>query len=287
MSRIAYVNRRYVPHRQGAVHIEDRGFQFADGVYEVIAVIAGRLVDEPQHFERLARSLAEIDIEAPVSVPALKLILREVIRRNRVRDGIVYLQITRGVAPRDHAYPANVEPSLVVTARRMTRHGPDRHREGVRLISVPDIRWQRCDIKSISLLPNVLAKQRAREAGAFEAWQVDADGFVTEGASTNAWIVSAEGDLVTRAADSAILDGVTRRAVIALASEAGLPFVERAFSLEEAKSAREAFCTSTTSLVMPVVSIDGEPVGDGRPGPFSRQLAKNYDAYLAKVGESP
>lgn len=181
MSRIAYVNGRYVPHREAAVHIEDRGYQFADGVYEVTAVRDGKLIDEDRHLERLARSLRELRIERPMSDAALKLVTRELLRRNGVRDGIVYLQVTRGVARRDHAFPADARPSIVMTTKRTKGPPAKAVEEGVSVITIPDQRWARCDIKSVSLLPNVLGKQRAKEAGAFEAWQVDRAGHVTEG----------------------------------------------------------------------------------------------------------
>ncbi len=280
MSRIAYVNGSYVPHKQASVHVEDRGYQFADGVYEVIAVRGGRFVDEEPHLDRLERSLAEISIEAPMSRPALKIVMREMLRRNRVRDGILYLQVTRGVAPREHAFPASARPAVVMTARR-SKPRPAVSLRGVSVITVPDIRWKRCDIKSVSLLPNILGKQAASEAGAYEALQVDEDGFITEGTSSNAWIVNRRGDLITRKPDNAILDGVTRRAVVELAEREGLIFIERAFTLKQALAAREVFVTSTSSNVMPVVKIDDQVVGDGKPGPLSRKLLKLYATHAA------
>lgn len=279
MSRIAYVNGRYVPHHDAAVHVEDRGYQFADGVYEVTAVKNGKLVDEDRHLLRLARSLKELRIRRPMSDAALKLVTREVLRRNRIRDGIVYLQVTRGVARRDHAFPAESEPSVVMTAKR-TKGPPTKAVEaGVKVITIPDQRWARCDIKTVSLLPNILGKQQAKEAGAFEAWQVDRDGNVTEGTSTNAWIVTQKGEVVTRKADEAILNGVTRLTVLDIIGEEGLAFVERPFSVEEAKAAREAFLTSTTSLVLPVVAVDEALIGDGKPGPLTRKLREHYQKY--------
>src|SRR5713101_2728806 len=206
MSRVAYVDGRYVPHRSAAVHIEDRGYQFADSVYEVVAVVGGHLVDEAPHLVRLARSLSELRIAPPMSDAALKIVMYEVIRRNAVRDGIIYLQITRGIAPRDHAFPKSVNPVLVVTSRRKRRVDPRIADDGIAVITIPDIRWQRCDIKSLALLPNVLGKQFAKEARAYEAWQVDREGRVTEGTSTNAWIVTAACTVVTRQADSAIVN---------------------------------------------------------------------------------
>ncbi len=274
MSRIAYVNGRYVRHAEAGVHIEDRGYQFADGVYEVCEVRDGRLIDERRHLDRLGRSLGELAIRWPMERRALSVVLREVVRRNRVTDGIVYLQVTRGVARRDHAFPgADVPPSLVVTARGVPRSaGEGRAATGVAVITVPDNRWERVDIKSVSLLPNVLAKQKAREAGAYEAWFVTPDGFVTEGSSTNAWIVTGEGALVTHPATVAILRGITRTVLIEALAAENLRLEERHFSVEEARAAREAFVTSATSIVTPVVKIDGEKVGSGQPGPVAKRL---------------
>ena len=279
MSRVAYVDGQYLPHRSAAVHIEDRGYQFADGVYEVIAVVGGRLLDDERHLARLARSLAELRITAPMSNAALRVVIAEVVRRNGVRDGIVYVQITRGVAARDHAFPATARPVLVVTSRRERPVDPRAVDAGVAVITIPDIRWQRCDIKSVALLPNVLGKQRAKEDGAFEAWQVDREGKVTEGTSTNAWIVTSDSTVVTRQADSAILNGVTRLAVLDIIRREGYSFVERAFSVAEAKSAREAFLTSTVLDLLAVVSIDRAAVGSGQPGPLTRKLRQCYLAH--------
>jgi len=261
------------------VHIEDRGYQFADGVYEVIAVVGGRPLDEEPHLARLTRSLAELRIAAPMSNAALRVVIREVIRRNGARDGILYVQITRGVAARDHAFPATARPVLVVTSRRKRPVDPRAVDAGVAVITIPDIRWQRCDIKSVALLPNVLGKQRAKEDGAFEAWQVDREGNVTEGTSTNAWIVTSDSTVVTRQADSAILNGVTRLAVLDIIRREGYSFVERAFSVAEAKSAPEAFLTSTVLDLLAVVSIDRAAVGSGQPGPLTRKLRQCYLAH--------
>ena len=278
MSRIAYVNGRYLPHDRAAVHIEDRGYQFADGVYEVWAVFGGKLADAEGHFERLERSLGELAIAAPMSRPALKMVLSEVLRRNRIREGMVYLQVTRGVAPRDHVFPgADTPPSLVVTAKRTDRAAAEaRASAGVGVITTPENRWGRCDIKTIGLLPNVLAKQAAREQDAAEAWFVDEDGLVTEGGASNAWILDAQGVLRTRDLGANILRGVTRKAIIALAEGLQLKVEERAFTVTEAKSAREAFFTGAGALLMPVVRIDGKLVGDGRPGPVASRLRALY-----------
>ena len=284
MSRIAYVNGRYLPHGAATVHIEDRGYQFADGVYEVIAVRGGGLIDGEWHMERLQRSLSELQIAMPMSAAALYVVLRETVRRNRVSTGIVYLQVSRGVARRDHPFPnPAVRPALVVTARRTVPVAAKIIDEGISVISQPDIRWQRCDIKAIALLPNVLVKQAARSQGAFEAWQVDSAGFVTEGGSTNAWIINNEGALVTRPPENAILNGITRRRLIALAKSQGIKVEERAFSLAEAKSAREAFLTSTTAFVTPVVQIDDSTLGNGRPGSQTLEVRRLYADFMAEM----
>ena len=278
MTRVAYVNGRYVPHADAVVHVEDRGFQFADGVYEVWAVLGGRLADAEGHFARLQRSLGELRITAPRSRAALLAVLRETVRRNRVRDGIVYLQVTRGTAPRDHAFPADTTPpSVVVTAKSLDLARIETSaRKGVAVVTRPDERWARCDIKTVALLPNALAKQAAREAGAYEAWLVDAEGRVTEGASTNAWIVDAAGRLRTRDTSANILRGITRANLIELAREHQIGVDERAFTVEEAKGAREAFITAASAFLTPVVRIDGAAIGDGRPGPVALRLRALY-----------
>lgn len=282
MSRIAYVNGRYLPRREAQIDIEDRGYQFSDGVYEVCEVRAGRLVDESLHMARLRRSLHELRIPMPVSEAALGVILRETLRRNRVHDGMIYLQITRGVSPRDHFYPPGMVPSLVVTAKRLDFDQMERAAAvGIAVITLPDNRWARVDIKSISLLPNVLAKQAAREQGAKEAWFVDKNGFVTEGSSTNAWIVSREGKVVTRPADHGVLRGVTRRVLLGVIKAQGLELDERPFTVEEAYAAHEAFVTSASQTVMPVVRIDGKPVGNGAPGLLAGALRRDFHRYSA------
>jgi D-alanine transaminase len=280
VSRLAYVNGRYLPLRDAAVNVEDRGYQLSDGVYEVCEVLAGRLIDERRHMARLDRSLRELRIAWPVAPVALGAIMREVVRQNRVAEGIVYVQLTRGVAPRDHGFPVPaVRPALVVTARSLPLAARNRRAEqGVAVVTVPENRWARVDIKTIGLLPNVLARQAARDAGAYEAWFVDADGYVTEGASTNAWIVSRDRKLVTRAADRGILRGITRTGVLDLAAAKQLAVEERAFTVGEAQSAAEAFITSASALVTPVTSIDGQKIGSGKPGPISVQLRATFHA---------
>ena len=267
MPRISYVNGRYVPHREAAVHIEDRGYQFADGVYEVCEVARGHIVDVTRHLDRLDRSLRELRIDQPMSRKALEIVLREVVNRNRVVDGLVYVQVTRGVAGRDFLFPADTKPSLVMTAKKVDPALAQRRAEGgIKVITVPENRWDRVDIKSVGLLPNVLAKQKAKEAGAQEAWFVDADGKVKEGGSSNAWIVTADGVMVTRPADHGILRGITRTTLFDVARKLGLTIEERGFSVDEAKAAREAFISSATTIAMPVVEIDGAPVANGHPG---------------------
>ena len=278
MSRFAYVNGRFVRHGQAAVHIEDRGYQLADGVYEVWAVFDGKLADAAGHFTRLWRSLDALKIAHPMSQAALTVVLRETVRRNKVRDGLVYLQVTRGVAPRDHAFPnPAVPPAVVVTAKSVDRAAAEaKAARGLSVITVPENRWGRCDIKSIGLLPNGLAKQAARERGAVEAWFVDELGLVTEGASSNAWIVDAEGRLRTRDTQANILRGITRSSLLEVIVEAGLPIAEQPFTVEEAKAAREAFITGAGTLVLPIVSVDGAQIGDGKPGPVATRLRRLY-----------
>jgi D-alanine transaminase len=274
MSRTAYVNGQYLPHSQASVHIEDRGYQFADGVYEVCEIVNGHLVDEKRHMARLARSLDELQIARPMSDLALGVILREVVARNKVQNGSVYLQVTRGVAPRNHFFPpAGTTPGVVVTARSASvEKSAALAEQGISVISVPDNRWARVDIKSVSLLPNVLAKQAAKEQGAYEAWFVDEDGYVTEGSSTNAWIVTKDGTIVTRSADEGILRGITRTVILELAEREGMRLEERPFTIKEAQEAREAFISAATTLVMPVVNVDDITVANGTPGHIATTL---------------
>ena len=278
MSRWAYVNGRFVPHQNAVVHIEDRGYQLADGVYEVWAVMDGRLADAEGHFRRLARSLLELQIAEPMGRAALTVVLREAVRRNRVRNGLVYLQVTRGVARRDHAFPdPPTAPAMVVTAKSIDRAAAEaKAAKGVSVITTPENRWGRCDIKTIGLLPNALAKQAAREKGAYEAWFVDDLGFVTEGASSNAWIVDADGVLRTRDANANILRGITRHTLMDLITREGIPFEQRPFTPAEAKAAKEAFVSGAGSLIMPVVTVDGQPIGNGKVGPLASRLRVLY-----------
>ena len=275
--RIAYVDGRYLPHGLAGVHIEDRGLQLADSVYEVCAVASGLLLDEADHLDRLERSLAALEMKPPLTRRALEAVMRETIRRNRLRDGYLYLQVTRGVHSRDHAIPKMADTTLIMTTRRLDAASLESRRaNGISVVTLPDNRWGRCDIKTTALTANVLAKTAARRAGAYEAWFVDAGGHVMEGASTNAWIVTADNVAVTRALHANILPGVTRGGVLKAAHAAGVAIEERAFSVEEAKCAREAFITSATGGVIPVVQIDAQFIGDGKPGPLSVQLHALY-----------
>lgn len=286
MSRQAYVNGRFVPHGEAVVHIEDRGYQLADGVYEVWAVMGGRLSDAEGHFARLERSLGELRIPMPMSRKALELVLKDTLRRNRVREGLLYLQVTRGVARRDHAFPTTpTNPSLVITAKALDRQASNAKAEaGVGVITLPENRWARCDIKTVGLLPNVLAKQAAREQGAAEAWFVDTDGLVTEGASSNAWILDGDGVLRTRDTGANILRGITRHSLLEVIAAAGLKVEERPFTPAEAMEAREAFITGAGTLVTPVTSIDGRPVGNGHPGEMALRLRDLYIQHARKAG---
>jgi D-alanine transaminase len=274
MSRIAYVNGRYVPLRDASVNVEDRAYQLGDGVYEVCEVRGGRLIDETRHMARLERSLKAIHIEQPMDRVAIGVILRELVHRNRVENGIVYLQVSRGVAPRNHAFPLTpVKPGIVGTARAIdVAQGAKRAEEGIAVLTVPDNRWGRVDIKTVGLLPNVIAKQTARAAGAYEAWFVDRDGRVTEGASTNAWIVTGDGRLVTHQTDHGILPGITRSVLMDMLGPENLSVEERPFTVAEALGAKEAFISAASTIVLPVVSIDGKTVGSGRPGPVAKRL---------------
>ena len=284
MSRITYVNGQYVRHSQASVHIEDRGYQFADGVYEVFAVHDGELIGEQGHLDRLAHSLGALQIDWPMAQRPFMVVVKEVVRRNHVKFGLVYIQVTRGVARRDHPFPANPISAMVITARKMAPLDKALLNKGVKVITIPDIRWKRKDIKSIALLPNCLGKQQAREAGAFEAWQYDEDDTITEGTSSNAWIVNKDGELVTRQVGPTILNGITRLAVLEAAREAGLTIAERPFTIKEALEAKEAFITSSTSHVKAVTQIDDKTVGNGHVGEMTSKLLDLYVTYIEEKG---
>lgn len=278
MTRIVYVNGAYQRYEAAAIHVEDRGFQFADSIYEVIEVRDRQLVDATRHLARLQRSLRELAIAQPMSDAALLHVIRRVIARNRVRDGVIYLQVSRGAGPRNFAFPdEDTAPSLIVIARAQPRSLIEETAEtGIWVKTMPDIRWRRSDIKTVMLLPACLAKDAARREGAGEAWFVDDEGYVTEGASSNAWIVTTEGRLRTRQTDERILSGVTRLTTRDVARTLGLTIEDKPFTVEEAMRAHEAFVTSASNGVMPVVAIDGETIGNGSPGPISRQLRAKF-----------
>ena len=288
MSRIAYVNGRYVPQSEASVNVEDRGYQFADGVYEVLYLTGGRFLDEDLHMRRLERSLREISITPPMGRAAMLHVIREVTRRNRLRDGLAYMQVTRGVARREHAFPTRPIPAaMVVTCRRTPPYPKDAEAWAGTAISAPDQRWERCDIKSTGLLPNVLAKQAARQAGAYEAILIDRDGMVTEGASTTVWVVDSAGVLRTRVLSHAILPGCTRASLLDQMAGAGLQGEEGAVSETDLRTAREIFLTSATSFVKPITRLDGAPVGDGTVGPVTRQLFALFAEHAGVMANAP
>lgn len=281
MSRIAYVNGQYVPHGDAAVHIEDRGYQFADGVYEVIPIVSGKMIGEKGHMDRLWRSMNELKMDAPMAPGPMKIVMREVLRLNKVETGLIYIQVTRGVAPRDHPFPVDAVPALVMTAKKTSMEAAEKKAaQGVAVITVPDIRWERCDIKSVSLLPNILAKQEAKERGAYEAFQYDQDGNITEGSSTNAWMVDQDGTLITRPATNSILAGITRAELLELLEQKNIKVELRSFTVEELRNAREVFLTSSSAYVQPVVEVDGQPIGNGQPGSISSELREIFKDFM-------
>ena len=283
MGRIVYVNGEYLPEEDGKISIFDRGFLFADGVYGVTAVVNSRLIDYAPHLERLARSLCELKMEWPCTESELRAMHEELIARNGITEGWVYMQITRGAADRDFKFPKGVKPSLVgFTQVKGLLENPDAV-TGVKVCTVPDIRWARRDIKSVSLLAPVLGKQMAYEQGCFEGWMME-DGVITEGTSSNAYIVK-DGVIITRELSNSILAGVTRRVLFALAAEKGVKIEERAFTPEEAYAADEAFLTSASNFVLPIVEIDGKRIGGGQPGPVGRRLREMFlDAVREQAG---
>ncbi len=279
MPRIAYVNGSYVALRDAAVHIEDRGYQFADGIYEVALFVGGRFWDLDGHLARWGRSLKALEIPEPMGERPLRFVVQRLVSINRMAECYAYLQATRGVAPRNHPFPVEgTAPSLVITVKPLNLAKLNANAaKGISVITQPDIRWGRVDIKSVGLLPNILAKEQAKRVGAAEAWLVR-DGKVTEGGSSNAWIVDARGTLITHPLGNEILGGITRQTVIRCAEKLQMRIEERPFTVEEAKSAREAFITSAMNLATPVISIDGKKIGDGKPGPIALRLR---DAYIA------
>lgn len=279
MSRISYVNGRYVNHAEAMVHIEDRGYQFADGVYEYIAFYNGYLLDGDLHFDRLERSLFEMQMDMPMSRHAMEIVVQALLDKNRKADGGLYIQITRGVARRDHGFPRRVRPSLVMTVCSPKLAKAHDIEAGVKVITQPDIRWGRRDIKSISLLANILAKQEAVNALAREAWLVDGK-VVTEGSASNAYIVTQKGEVMTHPANEKILAGITRDVLFRLAEGAGIAVVEKAFALAQVKDAAEAFLTSTSANVLPVVKVDDMIIGKGKPGPITKKLSALYHEHV-------
>lgn len=280
MTRIAYVNHRYVPHHEAAVHIEDRGYQFADGVYEVIAYYNRIMVDGDLHLRRLLRSLEALDIAAPMSPRALAIVLHEVMDKNPYAHGALYVQVTRGVAKRDHVFKSGTRPSLVVMVTREKPVNAAEVTKGTEVILRDDIRWQRRDIKSVALLPNVLLKNEATVLGKREAWLLDKDGYVNEGAVSNAYIVDKDGTVITRAEGEYLLAGITRHRLLAIAEEAGIRVEQRPFSVGDIKGASEAFLSSSTSHVVPVVGVDDMTIGDGKPGKVFKALFGRYVDYI-------
>lgn len=285
MTRISYVNGSYVPHAQAVTHINDRGYQFADGVYEVIAVVNGKLADEKGHIIRLERSLNELQIEMPVKAEALRFIMREVLRRNRYKNAALYIQVTRGIAKRDFKFPNSVKPSLVVYCWPFKFDGNPAVDKGVSAVTVPDQRWARRDIKTIALLPQALAKQKAYEQGAHEALMVNPDGYITEGSSSNFWIYK-DGKLKTTPTSHEILKGITRTAISEIAKENNIEIVQEHIAPEEAYKAEEAFCSSATGLLVPIIKIDGHDIGSGQPGAIVQKIYAKYREYADKDYDS-
>ena len=284
MPAIAYVDGRYVRRADAVVHIEDRGNQFADAVYEACEVHHGAIVDLRRHLDRLDRSLAELRIAPPMGRAAMTIVLREVARRNKAINGFIYLQVSRGAAPRSHTFEAGMKPTFFVTyAASGPSEADPKYETGVAVITLPDLRWARVDIKTVGLLANALARQAAREQGAYEAFLVDADGLVTEGSTSNAWIVTAEGHLVTRPAERGILRGITRTVLLDVAAAEGVTVEERPFSVAEAKAAREVFFTSAGAILAPVVRIDDTVIANGAPGLLTARLRARYRDFTEKT----
>jgi len=279
MARISYVNGRYIPHAKAFVHIEDRGFQFADGIYEVIAMMNGVLIDANLHIERLQRSLKEISIKMPVSPSTMLYIIEELRRRNNnIKKCSVYIQVTRGVSPRAHSFPAkSLKPTLIITLNKISIPSEQEYENGISVITLPDIRWGRCDIKSISLLPNILAKQKAVEAGAKEAWFFEDKNVITEGSSSNCYIIDKSGFMRTYPENENVLGGVTRKVTLSIANNQCIKVKESPFNIEELYEAKEAFATSTTIGVMAVTKVNGKKIGTGKAGLITKKLSKLYN----------
>ena len=283
MSRIVYVNGEYFPEADAQISVFDRGFLFADGIYEVTSVLNGQLIDNQGHLTRLKRSMNELDIHAPASDDEIETIQKTLIEKNGLEQGLIYMQVTRGVADRSFFYPEHKDSSLVLFTQSLNVIDSPYAKKGMSVITIPDIRWGRRDIKTVQLLAPSMAKMAAKAAGADDAWLVE-DGYITEGSSNNAYIVTQEGTLVTRHLGNEILAGITRKAIMRLAAEDNIKIEERLFTADEAKQAAEAFLSSATTFVTAIVSIDGETIGDGKPGPIATKLRQFYiDEALASV----
>jgi D-alanine transaminase len=288
MPRFSYVNGRYVPHAAANIHIEDRGLQFCDSVYDIVSIIDGHMADEAGHLDRLERSVSELGIHMPMTRKSLQLTIRELARRNKTKNAVVYIQVTRGTAPRDFKIPALIVPNIIITLRDSVFDIPARKATGRKAITVPDIRWQRRDIKTTGLLAQVLAKQKALDSGAYEAWMYDEKGFITEASASNAWIVDKKGHLITRpTANNNILKGVTRSALQILCKKEGIKLVERAFTVKEARAAAEAFTTAASSLLVPIIMIDGHKIGNGKIGPLTSRIYDLYMDYATDKNKKP
>ena len=281
MSRVAYVNREYTEYKKSYIHIEDRGYQFADGVYEVFAIIDSKIVDYDGHIKRLYRSLNELSISSPIQKKSYKFHINEIIKRNIIKDGLVYLQVTRGVASRDFKFPKNSKSSIVIIGKNTpSNYYHNNFNKGIKVKTTKDLRWKRVDIKSLNLLPPVLAKQYAADNDCEEAWLLDDDGYITEGSSSNAWIVKNK-TVITRPVSSSILNGITRSTLIKSLSKVGYNFIERRFNLNDIKNADEAFITSATQFVMPVIAVNNIKIGNGRVGEFAQIFKEIYFKYIS------
>jgi D-alanine transaminase len=281
MSRVAYVNREYTEYKKSYIHIEDRGYQFADGVYEVFAIIDSKIVDYDGHIKRLYRSLNELSISSPIQKKSYKFHINEIIKRNIIKDGLVYLQVTRGVASRDFKFPKNSKSSIVIIGKNTpSNYYHNNFNKGIKVKTTKDLRWKRVDIKSLNLLPPVLAKQYAADNGCEEAWLLDDDGYITEGSSSNAWIVK-DKTVITRPVSSSILNGITRSTLIKSLSKAGYKFIERRFNINDIKDADEAFITSATQFVMPVIAVNNIKIGDGSVGEFAQIFKEIYFKHIS------
>ena len=281
MSRVAYVNREYTEYKKSYIHIEDRGYQFADGVYEVFAIIDSKIVDYDGHIKRLYRSLNELSISSPIQKKSYKFHINEIIKRNIIKDGLVYLQVTRGVASRDFKFPKNSKSSIVIIGKNTpSNYYHNNFNKGIKVKTTKDLRWKRVDIKSLNLLPPVLAKQYAADNDCEEAWLLDDDGYITEGSSSNAWIVKNK-TVITRPVSNSILNGITRSTLIKSLSKAGYKFTERRFNINDIKNADEAFITSATQFVMPVIAVNNIKIGNGSVGEFAQLFKEIYFKYIS------